>query len=125
MLLAAGTAEAAPAPLFATLRVTVQGVTGKGGTLIVGVYDEATFPSVPDAPLFKREIAKVAGDAAVIFDRLPPGSYALKALQDVNGNGRAEAGEPQGISNGANPADFDAAAIVLEPGPNMALVRLK
>ena len=52
----------------------------------------------PGAPLFKREIAKIAGNVVVTFDRLPPGTYAVKALQDVNNNGKADPGEPTGTS---------------------------
>jgi len=119
------TAEAAQTPLAATLRVTIDGVTPSGGTLRVGLYDEATFPAIPDTALFKRDIPKIAGSVVVTFDRLPPGTYAVKALQDVNNNGKADPGEPRGTSNGANADDFDGAAIVLEPGANMAAVYLR
>lgn len=118
-------AEAAQTQLGASLRVTIDGVTPSGGTLRVGLYDEATFPAIPDTALFKREIPKIAGSVVVTFDRLPPGTYAVKALQDVNNNGKADPGEPRGTSNGANADDFDGAAIVLEPGANMAAVHLR
>jgi uncharacterized protein (DUF2141 family) len=118
-------ASGAQTPLGATLRVTIDGITASGGTLRVGLYDEATFPAIQDTPLFKREIPKIAGSVVVIFDRLPPGTYAMKVLQDVNNNGKADPGEPRGISNGANADDFDGAAIVLEPGANMAAVHLR
>lgn len=118
-------ADAAPTPLAATLRVTIDGVTASGGTLRVGLYDEATYPAIPDTALFKREIPKIAGSVVVTFDRLPPGTYAVKVLQDVNNNGKADPGEPKGTSNGANADDFDGAAIVLEPGVNSAAVHLR
>ena len=118
-------AHAAPPPLFASLQVNVQGVTRAGGTLRVGVYDEPTFPALPDMPLFKRELAKAAGSAVVTFERLPPGTYAVKVLQDVNNDGKWEMGEPFGVSNGAARDNFDAAAIVLQPGTNMTTVRLQ
>jgi uncharacterized protein (DUF2141 family) len=117
-------ANAAPAPLFASLRVTVEGVTQAGGTMRVGVYDEATFPALPDTPLFKRD-AKAAGSAVVTFDRLPPGTYAVKVLQDINNDGQWEIGEPFGVSNGAARDNYDKAAIVLQPGVNMVTVRLQ
>ena len=117
-------AHAAPVPLFSSLRVTVEGVTQAGGTMRVGVYDEATFPALPDTPLFRRE-AKAAGNAVIIFDRLPPGTYAVKVLQDVNNDGRWEMGEPFGVSNGGPRDNYDMAAIVLQPGPNMVTVRLQ
>ena len=119
------TAEAAQTPLGASLRVTIDGIAPSGGTLRVGLYDEATFPAIPDTALFKREIPKIAGSVVVTFDRLPPGTYAVKALQDLNNNGKADPGEPKGTSNGANADDFDGAAIVLEPGANMAVVHLR
>src|SRR6266566_2242562 len=111
-------ADAAQTNIAATLRVTVDGVATSGGTLRVGLYDEATFPAIPDTPLFKREIPKIAGPVVVTFDRLPPGTYAVKALQDVNNDGKAEPGEPLGLSNGAAPDNFDGAALVLQPGAN-------
>ena len=110
--------------MAASLRVTVDGVTAKGGTLRVGLYDEATFPDLADTPLFKREIPRIAGNVVVTFERLPPGAYAVKALQDVNNDGKAEPGEPNGISNGAARDNFDAAAVVLNPGVNMTAVHL-
>ena len=119
------TAHAAPASLFASLQVDVQGVTQAGGTLRVGVYDEATFPALPEMPLFKRELAKATGGAVVTFERLPPGTYAVKVLQDVNNDGKWEIGEPFGVSNGAARDNFDAAAIVLQPGTNMTTVHLQ
>jgi uncharacterized protein (DUF2141 family) len=118
-------ANAAQTPMGASLRVTIDGIAPSGGTLRVGLYDEATFPAIPDTALFKREIPKIAGSVVVTFDRLPPGTYAVKALQDVNNNGKADPGEPRGTSNGANADDFDGAAIVLEPGANMATVHLR
>jgi uncharacterized protein (DUF2141 family) len=118
-------ADAAQIEMAANLRVTIDGVTASGGTLRVSLYDEATFPAIPDTALFKREIPKIAGSVVVIFDRLPPGTYAVRALQDVNNNGKADPGEPRGISNGAKADDFDGAAIVLEPGANVAAVHLR
>jgi uncharacterized protein (DUF2141 family) len=117
-------ADAAQTQLGASLHITIDGVTPSGGTLRVGLYDEATFPAIPDTALFRREIPKIAGSVVVTFDRLPPGTYAVKALQDVNNNGKADPGEPMGTSNGATADNFDRAAIVLQPGANMAAVRL-
>ena len=118
-------AFAAPAPLFASLQVSVQGVTQAGGTLRVGVYDEATFPVLPDTPLFKRELAKATGNVVLTFDRLPPGTYAVKAVQDVNNDGKLEIGEPYGVSNGGARDNFDAAALVIQPGANTVTVHLQ
>lgn len=120
----AADARAAQTSLAVRLHVTVDGITPAGGNLIVGVYDEATFALAPDTPLFTQTVANAHGSATVVFDRLPPGTYALKAAQDVNRDGRSSPGEPLAISNGAPPANFDAAAITLEPGENTAVLHL-
>jgi uncharacterized protein (DUF2141 family) len=121
----AALAYAAPAPLFATLRVTVDGVTSAGGTLRIFLHDEATFPEPNASPLKRNDIPKIAGDVSAVFDRLPPGDYALRAFQDVNDNGKWDAGEPQANSNGAAAGDFDKAAIGLMPGSTMAALHLR
>jgi uncharacterized protein (DUF2141 family) len=122
---AMASADAAPTNMAASLRVTVDGITPAGGTLRVGLYDEATFPLVPDTPLFKRDVPKASRSIMVIFERLPPGTYAVKALQDANNDGKAEPGEPAAISNAAAPDNFDSAAIVLQPGENRVSIRLR
>ena len=117
-------ANAAQTAMTASLRVTVDGITPVGGNLIVSLYDEATFPLAPAMPLFSRTVSNVKGAATAVFDRLPPGTYAVKVVQDLNRDGRAEAGEPSALSNAAAPGNFDAAAIVLHPGENTAAVHL-
>ena len=114
----------AATPMAATLRVTVDGLNAAGGTLRVGLYDEPTFPETGGMPLRSEMVAKASGAVTVTFPGLPPGAYAIKAFQDTNNDGRPEAGEPEGISNGAKPEDFDTAAIVLVPGENKATIHL-
>jgi uncharacterized protein (DUF2141 family) len=116
-------AHAAPS-IDAKLAVTVDGLKPDGGPVRVGLYDEATFPLVADTPLVKRTVDAEAS-VVIDFERLPPGTYALKAFQDLNGNGKPDPGEPQATSNGAAPGDFDAAAIVLTPGENRAALHLR
>jgi uncharacterized protein (DUF2141 family) len=117
-------AGAAQTAMAATLRVAVDGISPAGGNLIVGIYDEATFPLAPEMPLFSRTIVNVRGSATAVFERLPPGTYAVRVLQDVNHNGRADAREPTALSNAAGAGDFDGAAIVLHPGENSAAIHL-
>jgi uncharacterized protein (DUF2141 family) len=121
----AGPAAAAPAPFLSTLRITVDGVSPKGGTLRIELHDEATFPDVNALPLRRNDVPKIAGDVSVVMDRLPPGDYALRAFQDLNDNGRWDPGEPRATSNGAPAGDFEKAAIGLMPGANMAALHLR
>jgi uncharacterized protein (DUF2141 family) len=116
---------AAQSNLAVTLRVTVDGVKPGGGTLRVGLHDEVTF-SIPNAKaLREQDIPNVAGAVSLQFDRMPPGTYAIKAFQDVNKDGAWEPGEPLAISNGAGANDFDSAALLLMPGNNEAAIHLK
>jgi uncharacterized protein (DUF2141 family) len=117
-------AQAAQTSISASLRVTVDGITAAGGNLVIGVYDEATFPLNPDTPLFRQTLTNARGSATAVFNRLPPGTYAIKALQDVNRDGKGEAGEPAAVSNGAAPDNFDAASIVIQPGDNTTALHL-
>jgi uncharacterized protein (DUF2141 family) len=110
--------------IVASLNVTVDGLRPDGGPVQLGLYDEATFPLIPDTPLFKR-VVDAEASVVIAFPRLPPGTYALKAFQDLNGNGKRDPGEPQAVSNGATATDFDAAAIVLTPGGNRAALHLR
>jgi uncharacterized protein (DUF2141 family) len=114
----------AATPMAASLRVTIDGAKADGGSVEVGLYDEATFPLIPDRPLFRQK-ADAKAAAVVEFTRLPPGAYAVKAFQDKNGNGRPDPGEPAGISNDAAATDFDAASIALMPGANAMAVHLR
>ena len=116
--------QAAQTSLAVSLHVTVDGITPAGGNLIVGLYDEATFALAPDTPLFMQTVANAHGSATVVFERLPPGTYALKAVQDINRDGRAGPNEPVAVSNAAPAANFDAAAITLQPGENDAVLHL-
>ena len=109
--------------MAASLRVTIDGIAG-GGTIRVGLYDEATFPTVSDTALFRRETPASGASVTVTFDRVPPGGWAVKAYQDLNNNNRRDADEPQAISNGAAATDFDAAAIALMPGMNTIALHL-
>lgn len=118
-------AFAAPARLAADLRLTIDGVKSGGGTLRIALHDEATFSEVRADPLRHQEFPDIAGSLSVEFNRLPPGSYAVRAYQDLNNNGRPDPGEPQGVSNAAPPNDFDTAALVLMPGDNTAIIHLR
>ncbi len=114
---AAMTLLAVPAAA-ASLVVEVEGVAPGGGRVWVAVcaggLDEASCGDGQSAPA-------EAGAHRFAFD-LPPGTYAVLAYQDSNGNGRPDRTalglpvEPYGLSNGAGRRarpDFASAAFTL------------
>lgn len=79
------TAAAAPPAPNSDVTVTVTGVKAKGGTLRVGLYDDATFlrtapPHNAAAPV------TAAGEVTVTFHDIPAGDYAATALHDADDN---------------------------------------
>ncbi len=110
-ILSAAGAAAGETPV----RVVVSNVVKPGGTLLAGAY------SSPETWLGATTVASkevpVAGnvhDGTVTFEMLlPPGSYALSVLQDINGNRKLDTNfigmptEPTGSSNDA-PAKWSA-----------------
>lgn len=116
----------------ATLTVTVEGVTGEGGMLKLGLCDAESFDGKPD----HGSIASArAGEMTIKFDALEPGEYAIKAMQDVNMNDRIDRNwfgipvEPYGFSNNPRPffrgATFDEAKFTLHDGDNAIVIRLR
>lgn len=126
--------RAADKVALASLSVTVKGAAA-GGVLHVGLYDEPTYSEKNGAALSEQTIAATAGTMRVEFSDLPPGYYALRAFQDVNGDGKQDAGERSAAptchdaNNHKAPsencdADFDKASFLLHAGPNTAALEL-
>lgn len=91
----------------ATLTVTVANVADEAGQIRISVYDEETWLDR------ERQVARefvLPADASVEASfELPPGTYAVAVLHDVNDNGRMDyrlmrlPKEPYGLSNGVVP----------------------
>ena len=102
-------------PADTPVRVVVTNVVKQSGVLLAGVY------STPEtwlgaATVVTQEVPVPGNvrDGTVVIDMLlPPGSYALSVLQDLNGNRKLDTNfigiptEPSGSSNDA-PARFSA-----------------
>jgi len=126
---------AAPAAPTATLTVTIRNVSDKGGDLRVGVYDRATFVVRDSKPVAGQVVPAVPGTVSLTFAGLKPGEYGIKALQDLNRNGKMDIlvaamkpAEPFGLSNDAEPsmrgAPWNDAKLVLHAGANAATITL-
>jgi len=103
----------------AELRVTIHNVKSDQGKVLVALFrDPASFP---DKYLAGKQVPAQAGDVAVVFDNVDPGSYAVSAFHDRDGNGKLNRNlvgiptEPYGFSRNARgrtgPPSFDDAKI--------------
>lgn len=103
------------------LKVQVQLVKPKLGTVVVALYDKAADFPVPQKRLAVQVIEAQGDTASATFHGLAAGRYAVVAYQDENGNGKLDKNflglptEPYGFSNDARgsmgPPSFDAAAV--------------
>lgn len=87
-----------------SLRVEVSGIRNARGTLDCGLFTDAA--NFPDGVGARAVRAVIEGARAVcVFDRVPPGTYAVAVLHDENGNGRLDRNflgipaEGYGVSN--------------------------
>lgn len=116
----------------ATLTIRIDNVSTAGGTLRIGVYDQAGFVAKNGIPVAYKLTSARSGTMTVTLENIPPGAYGVKILQDVNKNGYFDFGamlmEPYGMSNDpaprAGPPDFEEARIGLVSGPNSITISL-
>ncbi|MBB3265676.1 uncharacterized protein (DUF2141 family) [Azospirillum sp. OGB3] len=80
--------RAGAALLAAALTVTVQGVRNGDGQVVLSVCEEAAYPAGRCAVRVTAPAA--AGTVRVAVPDLPPGTYALRAYHDENGNGQLD-----------------------------------
>lgn len=113
---------AAPLASASDLTVTVEGIADAKGSIMLGLFDEATYKgdgAVNGATL------KVDGDSVTaVFEGLQPGEYAVRLYHDLNDDGEMNTNpfgmptEPYAFSNDARgrfgPAKWDAAKFTVE-----------
>lgn len=78
----------AAAVLAAALTVTVQGVRNGDGEIVLAVCEEAAYPAGRCA--FRVTAPAAEGAVRVAVPDVPPGTYALRAYHDENGNGQLD-----------------------------------
>ncbi|MBO9708242.1 MAG: DUF2141 domain-containing protein [Caulobacter sp.] len=116
------------------LVLALPALTTHEGQVMIVVYDS------PDAWKGGRPVRATMVSAADIapsakITGLPPGTYAIKAFQDLDGDGKMGLNpfglptEPYGFSNGAQPnmgpPSFEAAAFEVRAGSNTQSIQLK
>jgi uncharacterized protein (DUF2141 family) len=103
-----GVAALATAADAARLTVDVVGLRSDAGQVLVALYDSpAGFPGTGASAIGAERSAIAAGKASVIFEDVPPGTYAIALIHDENRNGTLDRGflgipkEGVGASNDA------------------------
>ena len=121
-----------------TIKVKVDGVVdGQGKVRIAFEKNAKDFDSGSfETPKYLSRVENAKGDSVdVMFPAVPYGTYAIKAFQDLNGDGKLKTGfmgapeEPWGFSNDATgfmgPADFSDAKFELDAPELELTIHLK
>jgi uncharacterized protein (DUF2141 family) len=123
------------APASVALTVRVQGLSNERGRVAVALFSSAdAFPDQKRA--LAGQLAKIEkGRAAVRFEGLRPGIYAVAVLHDENENSKMDFNflgmplEGYGFSNDASapfgPPSFEAASFKLQPRDSFIPVRMR
>lgn len=130
----AGTEEASAEK--AVLAVEVEGFSSREGLLRIAVFRSAEgWPRDPKKVFRTASVPVVLPTTAVVFKGLPPGTYAVSAYHDENGNGELDRSflgiplEDYGFSNDARatfgPPDFEEAAFPLPPAGKTIRIRIE
>jgi uncharacterized protein (DUF2141 family) len=113
------------APVTCSLEVRIKGAENANGNMSLLLFNSKTgFPSDANRAI-KYSVVKATGSLqTVVFDNLPPGTYAVAVMHDQNGNGVLDTnllGIPQegiGVSNDAintfGPPEFDESSFQLK-----------
>jgi len=134
----AGAAAMAQENKSGTIKVVIEGVLDGQGQVRVALeknakdFDSGSF----DTPKYLSRVEDAKGDSvSVTFPAVPYGTYAIKAFQDLNGDGKLKTGfmgapeEPWGFSNDATgfmgPADFSDAKFELDATELELTIHLK
>jgi uncharacterized protein (DUF2141 family) len=117
----------------ADLTLSFPALAAKSGKVMIAVYDSAQGWSSGKPARIAQANAADAEPAAKIL-ALPAGTYAVRAFQDVDGDGKMGMNpfgmpvEPYGFSNDAKPnmgpPSFDAAAFDVKAGATTQVLHL-
>lgn len=121
-------AEAPPPAGVARLVIEAQATSDAGPVLAAIFLDEESYRAETALTTLQIDIADGAGSASV--EGLAPGAYAIKAFQDLDGDGELDRNafgipsEPVAFSNGAKirfgPPSWEAARFIAPAGETVA-----
>jgi uncharacterized protein (DUF2141 family) len=119
----------------ATLVIHVRDVSPKGGTLRLGLYDEARYPDDDSTPVASADVRAENGETVITLNDIPPGTYAIETFQDINSNNKMDTSwfgipeEPFGFSRDAKPRlskpSFAQVKFDVAPGMNVQTLHLQ
>jgi uncharacterized protein (DUF2141 family) len=119
----------------ATLVIHVREVSPKGGTLRLGLYDEARYPDDDSTPVASADVRAESGETVITLNDIPPGTYAIETFQDINSNNKMDTTwfgipeEPFGFSRDAKPRlskpSFAQVKFDVAPGMNVQTLHLQ
>jgi uncharacterized protein (DUF2141 family) len=128
LILATAPAALAQEAASGSLTVTFQGIKTPAGAVMVNLSASPEGYAGKALPVDQAGIAVGARTASITFHGLKPGSYAIRAFHDLNGDGELNTNpfgiptEPYAFSNNARgamgPARWDAAAFQIKAGQN-------
>ncbi|MEM7458757.1 MAG: DUF2141 domain-containing protein [Pseudomonadota bacterium] len=113
---------AAPLASASDLTVNVEGISQVNGSIMMGLFDEATYNG--DGAVNGANLTVEGNSVTAVFEGLEPGEYAVRLYHDVNDDGEMNTNpfgmptEPYAFSNDAKgrfgPATWDAAKFTVE-----------
>ncbi|HYC02062.1 MAG TPA: DUF2141 domain-containing protein [Azospirillaceae bacterium] len=125
---------AAPGARAEPLTVTVANAVPDQGAIRAVIFDSAAAMDKGDKPVAALQVRVIGGAATFAFD-LPAGRYAVRAYQDLDGDGRMGTNllgipsEPYGFSNDAmgtmGQPSFEQAAVAHDAAPRAVTLTLK
>jgi uncharacterized protein (DUF2141 family) len=117
----AASAFIAPMASAADLNVKIEGIAKTQGTIMLGLFDEASYNG--DGAVAGANLKVEGGEVIASFADLEPGEYAVRLFHDLNDDGEMNTNpfgmptEPYAFSNNAKgrfgPAKWDAAKFVV------------
>lgn len=119
----------------ASLEVRFEGIEVPSGQVMLALFDSESAYGEDEEPVRAATVRVESDQAIAQFTGLAPGSYAVKAFHDIDGDGQMATNpfglplEPFAFSNNAKPeggpARWEAARFAVEPGVNRISITIK
>ena len=129
----AASAFIVPVASAADLSVKVEGIAKAQGTIMLGLFDEATYNG--DGMVAGANLTVEGGEVTASFSDLEPGEYAVRLYHDINDDGEMNTNpfgmptEPYAFSNNAKgrfgPAKWDAAKFTVTAEGGVHTITMK